>query len=311
MLAGVIGRRTLASTLHMTERVLRSETEFLKSQGLIDIDSSGMRVSESGQRLVQEMEPMIKQLFGLAELEAELERRCGLKKVVIVPGDSDRSPIVKKELGRAGAALLRQVVSGEEVIAVTGGSTMAEMANGLTASSRFKRCCFVPARGGLGETVELQANTIAATMAKRTGGHYRLLHVPDHLGEEAYHSLIQEPNIRELLEEIRKAKIVVHGIGDAMAMAARRKVDQATIESLKREGALAEAFGYYFDRNGHVVHKVPTVGLQLEDIRRTDCVIAIAGGTSKGEAIAAVLRHGHEHMLVTDEAAAEQLLEHL
>ncbi|MNR64281.1 putative sugar-binding domain protein [compost metagenome] len=50
-----------------------------------------------------------------------------------------------------------------------------------------------------------------------------------------------------------------------------------------------------------------TAGLRLEDIMETEVVIAIAGGRSKGEAIAAVMRFGHDDMLVTDEAAALEI----
>jgi central glycolytic genes regulator len=72
---------------------------------------------------------------------------------------------------------------------------------------------------------------------------------------------------------------------------------------------LAEAFGYYFDSAGTVVHKMPTVGLKLEDIQHTEVVIAIAGGKSKGRSIAAVMRFGYDHVLVTDEAAALEMLQ--
>jgi central glycolytic genes regulator len=308
MISGIVGRRTLATSLGMTERVLRSEIDFLKEQELLEVDSVGMRISDRGRQLLDEMQPLIKELFGLSELEERILGRFQLKQVIVVPGDSDLSAHTKKELGRAGAAALRKAVSPNDVIAVTGGSTMAEVAGRLTASPQFKGNVFVPARGGLGESVELQANSIASTMAKRTGGEYRLLHVPDHLSEEAYLSLIQEPNVQEIIAVIRQSRIVVHGIGDAMVMAKRRKVDQSTIRSLEEDGALAEAFGYYFDRNGKVVHKMPTVGLRLEDIQQTETVIGVAGGKSKGEALAAVLRFGHEDILVTDEAAAEQIV---
>ncbi|GIQ68994.1 hypothetical protein DUZ99_16480 [Xylanibacillus composti] len=310
-LSGSIGRRTLAQSVHMTERVLRSEVDILKQQGLLDTNSTGMHITAAGEELLEGLEPYIRQLFGLTDLAERIRCHFGLKQVIIVPGDSDESILAKKELGRAGAAALREVVQPQDVIAVAGGSTMAEIAECLTASSAFRGTWFLPARGGLGENVELQANSIASTMAKRTGGQYRLLHVPDHLSEDAYQSLIQEPNIRELIAIIRKARIVVHGIGDAMVMATRRNVDSAMKESLAREGALAEAFGYYFDHKGHVVHNIPTVGLRLEDIYKTELVIGVAGGKSKGEAIAAVLRFGHEDILVTDEAAAEQILHYL
>lgn len=309
LLLGTAGRRTLAASMAISERVLRAETDFLREQGLLRIDARGMALTEAGQELLQAMEPMVSHWFGLSEMEDELRRRYNLKAVTIVPGDSDLSPGAKKELGRAGSAALMRVVSPhDDIIAVTGGSTMAEIAEWLNPSAPLKGACFVPARGGLGESVELQANTIASTMAKKTGAAYRLLHVPDHLGEEAYQSLMQEPNIREVVSVVRRARIVVHGIGDAVRMARRRNMDEASIAVLRKDGALAEAFGYYFNRDGEVVHKMPTLGLRLEDIQQTETVIAVAGGSSKGKAIAAVLRFGHEDVLVTDEAAARAVL---
>lgn len=308
---GVVGRRALATHLDLTERVLRAEVDFLKEQGLLITESSGMKLSDSGRKLLEDMEPIVKELLGLSYLEDALRERFSLKQVIIVPGDSDQSELAKKELGRVGAAELRKYASKDDVVAVAGGSTLAEVANFLTPAAHMKGNLFVPARGGLGESVELQANSIASIMAKKTGGQYRLLHVPDHLGEEAYVSLMQDPNILEVVEVIRSARIVVHGIGDAMVMAQRRKVDRQTIAELKAEGALAEAFGYYFDREGKVVHKMPTVGLRLEDIQKTEVVIAVAGGKSKGEAIAAVMKFGHEDVLVTDEAAAVELMHYI
>ncbi|ALS24377.1 MULTISPECIES: sugar-binding transcriptional regulator [Paenibacillus] len=311
LVSGMVGRRTLALSLNMTERVLRGEVDFLKEQGLIDVEASGMRISAAGRELLEKIEPLVKDLFGLTDLEERIRSHYGLRQVVIVPGDSDVSPHTKKELGRAGASVLRKLVREDEVIAVTGGSTLAEVAYHLTAANPMKGCWFVPARGGLGESVELQANTIASTMAKKAGARYRLLHVPDHLGEEAYQSLMQDDHISEIVQFIRKARMVMHGIGDAMVMARRRKVDSETTESLQRDGALAEAFGYYFDREGRILHKMPTIGLRMEDIQRMDTVIGIAGGKSKGEAIVSVLKHGHEDVLITDEAAAQYIVQRL
>lgn len=309
MLSRVVGRRTLASSLDMTERVLRSEVDFLKAQGLLEVESFGMRVSEAGLQLLEAIEPMVRELFGLSELEDKLRARFGMEQAVVVPGDSDTSPYAKIELGRAGAAAVRKMTAKEGIIAVTGGSTMAEVANHMSTTPQLKGSLFVPARGGLGESVDFQANTIASTMAKKTGGHYKLLHVPDHLGEEAYLSLIQEPHIQEIIGVIKQTRMLVHGIGEASLMAKRRKIDNAVIEELRQEGALAEAFGYYFDATGTVVHKMPTVGLRLEDIQKTEVVIAVAGGRSKARSIAAVMRFGYDHVLVTDEAAALEMLE--
>jgi len=232
MLSGTVGRRTLASSIGMTERILRAELDFLKTQGLLNVSSAGMHVTEAGVKLLDDIETFIKDLFGLTEMEEKIRQTYRLKQVIIVPGDSDQSPHTKRELGLAGAQALRKYVKHQDVVAVTGGSTLSEVANLLTFTAGDPTCVFVPARGGLGENVEMQANTIASIMAKRTGGQYRMLHVPDHLGEAAYQSLMNDPNIQEIVAVIRKARIVIHGIGNAMTMARRRKTDQKTVEWL-------------------------------------------------------------------------------
>ncbi|WP_223069845.1 sugar-binding transcriptional regulator [Paenibacillus caui] len=312
MLEEVIGRRSLALSLNMTERVLRAETDLLKAQGLIEIENVGMRISDAGRQLLEQMKPIVKELLGLAEMEKKIRSAYGLRKVIVVPGDCESSATAKRELGRAGAKALLGVIGENDVVAVTGGSTLAEMGQQLTPpSAPIRGSWFVPARGGLGESLEIQANTIASGMAKRVGAEYRLLHVPDLLGKEAYESLVHDHNIQEIVSLIRRARIVVHGIGDAMEMARRRKLEPKMVEELQREGAIAESFGYYFDETGAVVHKMLTLGLRLEDIKSTETVIGVAGGRSKAKAIHAVLKFGHEDILVTDEAAAEEIVEAL
>jgi central glycolytic genes regulator len=311
LLLGTVGRRTLARSLHMTERVLRSEIDFLRAQGLLDSHAAGMRLTDSGLRLIAELEPIIHELLGLKALQEKLRAAFQLKQVLIVPGDADRSELAKKELCRMGSIALRDHAQKVEVIAVTGGSTMAELAQFLVPATGLRGKWFVPARGGLGESVELQANSIVSMMAKRTGGQYRLLHVPDHLSEEAYMSLIHEPQVKDVLRVIRQAKMVVHGIGDALVMAERRKLADDELQRLRQDGALAESFGYYFDRNGRVLHQMPTVGLHLEDIQQMETVIAVAGGRSKAHAIEAIMRFGQTDILVTDEGAAQAIVAHI
>lgn len=303
-----IGRRSLAESVHMTERVLRKEVTFLKRQGLIHVESVGMRLTREGVRLLDELEPLVKDLFGLTELEQAVAAAFDLRAVVIVPGNSDKSDAVKKALGREGANVLLQNARPGDVIAVNGGTTVAAVADMLTPAQALKETTFVPGRGGLGEAVELQADFLASKMAKKTGASYRLMHVPEHMSETAYQSLISEPQVEEVLKVIRSARIVLHGIGDAMAMARRRQVAQDIIEKLQAEQAVGEAFGYYFDREGKLVYRMNTVGLRLEDVRKAEMVLAVAGGTSKATAIASVCRGGIRDVLVTDEAAAEAML---
>jgi central glycolytic genes regulator len=306
-----VGRRSLASALGTTERILRGEVDFLKEQGLIRTDPVGMSLTVQGDTLVADMEPLIKELFGFTDLEKQLARMLNLQKVIVVPGDSDRSDWVKKEMGKAGARLLKQLAHPRQVVAVAGGTTVASVAQMMTATAGLRETTFVPARGGLGETVELEANYIASLMAQKSGGKYRLMHVPDQLSDEAYHTLIREPHIQEMLEILRSARIVVHGVGDAQTMAKRRKSSPDLLEKLKEKGAVGEAFGYYFNAEGEIVHRGHSIGLSLEDLQSVETIIAVAGGSSKAKAVAAVGPVARPDILITDEAAARTILQDL
>ena len=94
---------------------------------------------------------------------------------------------------------------------------------------------FVPARGGIGEAVSVQANSISAVMVNKTGGNYRALYVPEQLSRETYNSLLQEPSIQEVLTLISHANCVVHSIGRALHMAARRKMSDDEMVMLKQK----------------------------------------------------------------------------
>jgi central glycolytic genes regulator len=303
-----VGRRALAAAMDMTERVLRAETDFLRGQGLVITESSGMRLSDAGFRIAMEMEPLIRELFGLRQLEERLAGELGIRQAVIVPGDADRSEWVKKEMGRVAARLLRDLAEPEEIIAVSGGSSVLEVAGMMSPTPALKTVTFVPTRGGMGERVELEANYIASLMAQRTGGKHRLMHVPEELGEEAYQTLIREPRVREVLELLHRARIVVHGIGDARTMAVRRGSSAEVLKKLEEQGAVGESFGFYFDRDGRIVHRVNTVGLRLEDLGNVKRIIAVAGGSGKAEAIRVICGKVSRDILVTDEGAARAIL---
>lgn len=309
-LMGPIGRRGLSSSLGLTERVLRKEVEFLKKQGLVSATVQGMTLTGEGAELLDGLKEAMKEISGLKELEQTLKNELQLKEVVIVPGNSDHAPGVKKDMGRACVKLLDQKLRDDNVIAVTGGTTLTAVAQMMQPTPKGKHTLFVPARGGLGEQAENQANSICAQMARQAEGDYRLLYVPDQLSHSAYESIVEEPGVKDVLERIQAAGIVIHGIGEAKTMAKRRKSPPELLEKLKRRHAVAEAFGYYFDAAGNVVHKVKTIGLQLEDLQTRDAVIAVAGGSSKAEAIAAFLKQSPHSILITDEGAATELDSH-
>jgi central glycolytic genes regulator len=305
-----VGRRSLAASLGYTERILRSEVDFLKDQNLIIANSIGMSLTAEGKNLLEELEDVMRELKGINEMELELKHRLGIHRVIIVPGDSDESSLVKNELGKACASCMKKLLGGENIIAVTGGSTMAAVAEQLTPEEiGGKNLLFVPARGGIGEDVQNQANTVCSIMARNTKSKHRVFYVPDQVSTDIYESLIKEPIIHEVLHLIQSSGLVLHGIGDAITMAERRKTSPEDIEKLKKGNASGEAFGCYFNEAGEVVHKSLIIGLQLGDLGKIPNIIAVAGGGSKAKAIRAYMKQAPSStILITDEGAAKKLI---
>lgn len=301
-----IGRRTLSDVMNVTERVLRTEIEILKQQDLISVRSTGMKLTETGEQTLDSLSHYLTLYSSFNHIEEEIFNRYGVK-AHIVRGNSDLDEMVKAEMGNVTAELLEQSLYDHASVSVTGGSTMARVSESLHPLD--KDILFTPARGGLGENVVFQANTICASMANRTGGSYKVLYVPDQVSESSYETLLTEPAVIEVLDAIRHSDFIIHGIGDALKMAERRKTSEAVLSQLKHHHAVGEAFGYYFNDKGEVVHRVKTIGLQLEDLTTKTNIFAVAGGTSKAEAIKAYLEIAPKNtILITDEGAAKAII---
>ena len=305
-----VGRRNLSVSLNLTERVLRSEVEFLKDQNLISMSGQGMTLTKEGKDILESLDSVMRDIMGIDRLERQLQERMGIRKVIVVPGDSDQSPWVKSELGRATAHSMKNLLQSKNIIAVTGGSTMAAVAEMLTPDFGEKDLLFVPARGGIGEDVKNQANTICAIMADNTDSRHRVFYVPDQVSTEVYKSFIKEPLIYEVWNLVKSASMVLHGIGDAITMAERRNTSPEDLHKILDGNAVGEAFGYYFNEAGEIVHKVLTIGLQMDDLNNVGDVIAVAGGESKAKAIRAYMKQAPSStILITDEGAAKTLLQ--
>lgn len=304
-----IGRRALALKLDKPERTIRNELDFLYDSGFLAKSPAGMQLNPAGERMFLELSDYIREIRGLSELEQELACRLKLNAVIIVPGDSDQDAVVKKDLAKAAARYLRCSLEDGDVLAVTGGTTLAQVAGCFAADGTKRNVVVVPARGGLGEDVELQANTIAAKLAQGLGGYYRLLHAPDNVEPHLIDTILKEPSIREVVSLGRRADVLLHGIGTAEEMAKRRGLAEEDVMQLIINGAVGEAFGYYFNEHGKVVYSTASVGIRMEDLAKIPLVVGVGGGRSKAWAMLSVVRLGYCDVCITDEGAARKVIQ--
>ena len=69
-----VGRRSLSQSLHMSERVLRGEIDFLKDQDLLSVSTAGMTLTEEGQKILEKMADVMRDITSLPEYERQLEK---------------------------------------------------------------------------------------------------------------------------------------------------------------------------------------------------------------------------------------------
>lgn len=304
-----VGRRVLASSLGIGERIVRTEINFLKAQGFIEINTPGMTITKDGEEIIDKLKDSIHELRGLSEIEDFIKDSFKLRRVIVVPGDCDDDRTIMSEIGRAAANYLKEVLKDNSIVAITGGSTIKQVVDNMSRVTSFKNILVVPARGGMGANVETQANTLSARLAKKLEGNYKLFHVPDNLSDTAINAIKKEKSIQDVLKYIYNADILIYGVGRACKMARRRGLTEEKINSIKTDGGVGEAFGYYFDKKGDVVYSTPSVGIKNDEIGKINTLIAVAGGSSKAEAILSTEINNYNGVLITDEGAAKKIVE--
>ena len=302
-----VGRRALAARLNLPEREVRAAAAALKEQGLITMDAAGMQLTPQSIEVLSGAHDLSRAMFGLTKLEHALSSLLGVPHVVVVSGNADSDPQVLKQVGRAAAHRVHKLQQSGMTLAVTGGRTMSELAHGIQSATPMN-VMVVPARGGMGSSVETQASAVAAEIARRIGGHHRVMHLPDSLDPAALQEMMKLPEVRETLELLQRTDLVVHGIGRADTMAQRRRLPAESQEALRKGHAVGEAFGDFFDQDGKTVLRTSTVSYGLGKGYRENRMVAVAAGERKAEAIIAANRHEKHDSLITDEAAAQKIV---
>lgn len=304
-----VGRRLLSSTLKMGERTIRNETSFLKEAGMLKVTSWGMEVTREGEIVLDGLREFTHSLKGLNNLETQIRDSLNLDRVYIIPGDADEDELVLSDIGRTAAGILKEVIKDGDIVSITGGNTVGKVADSLPYISELNDIMVVPARGGMGGNVEYQSNTLAALFAKKLGGQYKMLHVPGQLSAEVAETLVNEPDVKSVMEYLKNTDILIYGMGKAEDMAARRNLTPEQMDIIKDKKAVAEAFGYFFNRRGDIVFSSNPIGINIKDLKHIPTVIGVVGGKQKAKAVMAVIGHCPNSILVMDEGIAREILD--
>jgi len=249
------------------------------------------------------------------QLESSLIKKFGLKKVVVVPNDTDDNKIIKKRLGKAAVLFVDQLISEGTILGISWGTTMQQVARQIR-SRRVKNMLVVQLNGGISRA---ELDTHASEIAKNIGESYKaipyLMPLPAVVDNAALKkAILSDKNISRTLELGRKAEIALFTIGSFGYNSVLVKADyfeSDEVEELLKSGATGDICSRIIKADGTICSKDlnnRTIGIELEEIKKKQYSIAVAGGKEKLAAIKAGLNGKWFNCLITDEWVATELL---
>ncbi|PAB60178.1 hypothetical protein CCE28_07355 [Anaeromicrobium sediminis] len=243
------------------------------------------------------------------ELETKLEEKFNLTQSVVVSSiDED---MITTSLGIAGAEYLEELLVKGDVVGVTWGKTLSEVANRLSYNSKLQ-IPVVQLIGGLdiGFTA-LKPDEITRTIAEKLGGNPYLLYAPAIVdNKETKTAMISDDSLKTTFKNMEKCNVIVVGIGELNKNSTLYFNKQYTEHLLSRKCVGDIGFRWY-NKDGEAVdhdYKDRTIGYDILENKSNALVVGIAGGKSKYQSILGALKGNYIDVLITDSDMAKELI---
>ncbi len=257
-----------------------------------------------------------------AELDAErsdaLRARFGLRHAVVVESPTEANDAADdaaadpENLGEVAADLLGELVTDGDVLGLAWGRSTIHMAAALR---HLPPCTVVQLTGvydaGTADRGSVEAVRRAAEVA---GGEAHPIYAPMLLPDRATAAALRsQTGISRAFEYFDKVTVAAVSIGswEPGVSTVHDMLSDAERDHYSSLGVVAEMSAHLFDGDGRRIGRdlgERCITVEADRLRRIPEVVAIAGGVRKAPAVGAVLRSGLVTSLVTDTAAADQLL---
>jgi DNA-binding transcriptional regulator LsrR (DeoR family) len=247
-------------------------------------------------------------------LEKRIADQWGLEFCTVAPTVDDET-LPLRTLAAAGGFFLHRVLERQEakVIGVGHGRTLAEVVKALPQIA-CPDVRFVSLLGSLTRHAAANPFDVIHRLTEITGAESHFMPAPFFLDSIADKQvLLAQKSLKDVFALAASATLYVVGIGDVGPCSHLLQTGMLKPEEhkeLQRIGAVGELLGRFVDAHGRPVAaeiNERAMAFPLENLNRRR-VVAIAGGTAKAEAIAAVLESQVITGLITDEVTAQKVV---
>lgn len=199
------------------------------------------------------------------------------------------------------------------MIGVSSGHSINSVSTRVTS---FKRLgiTFVPLAGGFGASSDFQANINARNFGVRSQSQYVQRNAPYYVkGENVYKALINEPDIKQVLDKWKNLSAAIVGIGQYgrnSTLINSGLLPTSQINELYEKNAVSSIGASFLNKNGGLIDysfSDHIIGITLEQLHKIPRVIGISYGKDKVKAIMAALLGHWIDVLITDRNTATLL----
>ncbi len=252
------------------------------------------------------------------DLEEALEKKFELKEAFVVEvSESHSQNAVSHEVGAAAAEYFSRAVNDPCVIGISWGTTLQAMVDAIPPEDHHESH-IVQLIGGLGKPEsEAHATYILRRLVAQTGAKLSILGMPGIVDNvEVKSAVLTDSHVRDVFDLFKKIDIAFVGIGvptpESVVMRDGTILTQDELDTLLAKGAVGDICLRYFDSSGNGVRSEineRVIGISLDEIKKIDRVVGVAGGPQKEKVIRAALLGKLVNILVTDHIIAKKLVE--
>lgn len=251
----------------------------------------------------------------VAKLETALKKRFKLKEAHVVFANSTHYPTLIAALGKYTADYLAQTVKDHDVIGVSWGKTMNQVADHLTEQVA-QDVTIVELKGSMTYTpTPVYAEDILMKFGQAFHTSPSIMPLPVIFETQTTHDIVmKDRHIKKLIALGQQANIALYTVGtvhDDALLFQTGYFSKAEQQQIKTQ-AIGDICSRFYDRLGQVA--VPqinarTVGVALDDLKQKERSILVAGGDRKFDAIMGALTGGYTNCLITDADTAARLIQ--
>lgn len=251
-----------------------------------------------------------------ATLSEEIKDRFDLEHCIIVSVASLDDQFVKSSLGKAAANYLYDVVNDGDIIGVTWGTTLHQVAVHIK-QKYVKDVKVVQLNGGVTYS---ESNTYAAEILNEVGKAFNttphFLPLPAVVDQVIVkQTIVADRHIQSVLQLGEKANIALFTVGEFSEQSILFKAGNFSAEDmaiLNDKGAVGDICSRVFDRNGVICHPAlddRTIGIPLAKFKEKEKRVLVAGGMNKVASIYGALQGRYPNVLIIDQFSAKALME--